>query len=121
MELKQLKDLLNLIQPEIIKEDEDDEDEKSLSELVDEFINNHKLYSWEGSRGQRNFEQLIGVMGYSNLEEFLHDNPGCIEAMVDWIKGCEIPDWKDALEEDAYEFERERRGHFINGLRGEQE
>ena len=43
-------------------------------------------YRWEGDSGVRNFEQLTKDIGYDQgIEHFLADNPGAIEALLEWI------------------------------------
>mgnify|MGYP000288235715 CR=1 FL=1 len=48
--------------------------------------------SYEGERGVRNLEQLCETLGYGQgymrnraVEEFLSDNPGAVQAVVDFI------------------------------------
>lgn len=73
---------------------------KDLSELVDYFIDANKIYSFEGDRGVKNFEKIVKVMGYDNLDKFLSDNSGCLEAMVEWIKDARVPEWVEKFQED---------------------
>jgi len=54
----------------------------------------------EGSRGERNLEKLIRVLGYRDMSEFLQDNSGCIEAMVEWISSMRSPEWAQSLKDD---------------------
>lgn len=43
-------------------------------------------HRWEGDSGVRNFEQLVKDMGYDyGIENFLADNPGAIETLLEWI------------------------------------
>lgn len=40
-----------------------------------------------GQRGVRNLNKITqDVGGYTDLEEFLEDNPGAIEAVINWIQ-----------------------------------
>lgn len=61
-----------------------------------------RRYHFEGESGVQNLEQLVKDIGYDNgIEEFLADNPGAMEALVNWIsewadKGTE---WKTKLAE----------------------
>ena len=68
--------------------------------------------SVEGESGVRNLEQLCEVLGYGEgfmsgraLDEFLADNPGAVEAVLnsvgDWVE--RNGDWAAALEDANYE------------------
>lgn len=80
---------------------------KDLSELVDQYIEQNKLYSFEGQRGVRNFVKLINAIGYTSsynsIEAFLEDNSGAIEAMVEWIRERNSPEWQESLSEQVAE------------------
>lgn len=58
-------------------------------------------FRWEGDSGVRNFEQLVSDLGYDQgIENFLADNPGAIETLLNWIsehaeKGGS--EWKENL------------------------
>jgi hypothetical protein len=60
-------------------------------------------YRFEGDTGVRNFEQLVKDIGYDQgIENFLADNPGAIETLLEWIsehaeKGGS--EWKENLAE----------------------
>jgi hypothetical protein len=85
-----------------IAEGEDDEDleKKDLGELIEQYCDANKMYHWEGSRGVSNFEKLIGILGYQNVDYFLTDNSGCLEAMVEWIKDAGVTEWKESMAKD---------------------
>ena len=65
---------------------------------VDRWLEEHKFYSFEGERGLERLNEFCSALGYkesgfkfgSPLEEFLQDNPGAIEALLDWVReqGC---------------------------------
>lgn len=82
---------------------------KDLSELVDQYIEQNKLYSFEGQRGVRNLTKLVEAIGYnsrfnnSSIEAFLEDNSGAIEAMVEWIRERNSPEWQESLSEQVAE------------------
>ena len=66
--------------------------------LVDRWLEEHKFYNFEGERGLERLNEFCSALGYdesgfqfgSPLEEFLQDNPGAIEALLDWVReqGC---------------------------------
>jgi hypothetical protein len=67
---------------------------------LDLYMEQENMYNFEGSRGVRRFEKVVGVLGYRDLQEFLEDNSGCLEAMLgfvhDWVE--RNSEWKEALE-----------------------
>jgi hypothetical protein len=91
--MKLLSELLILSE---VKRKMDDE-EKDLGELIEKYCDANRMYHWEGSRGVSNFEKLIKVLGYRNVDYFLTDNSGCLEAMVEWIKDTGLTDWKESM------------------------
>lgn len=66
---------------------------KKMADL-ESFLDKHRMYHWEGSSGLRQLEQLISMIGYGSLEEFLEDNPGGQQAIVEWIGSANVPDWE---------------------------
>ena len=61
------------------------------TELFDRYMD-EEFRSFEGERGVRNLETLCENLGYGQgfmrnraLEEFLCDNPGAVEAVVEFI------------------------------------
>ena len=43
-------------------------------------------HHWEGDTGVRNFEDLTKDIGYDQgIDQFLADNPGAIETILEWI------------------------------------
>lgn len=76
-------------------------------ELLDKYIDENDLYRNEGDRGMENLEKIVGVLGYTGtgfrfgnpIEQFLSDNPGAIEAIMQFI-GEWVPrnkEWADSL------------------------
>ena len=106
-----IKDLLSLKTP-IQTNESDDHDDKSFDEKVQEFLSNEGHYSLEGRRGLIALCSLVGALGYKDhghsmqlsstasvgdLVEFLQDNSGAIEAVVDWIMRQNVPEWEENL------------------------
>ena len=84
-----------------------------LCDAVEEYIEQEKMNRFEGRTGVENLCRLVHAMGYKDafhfgqfahdgaigdLIDFLEDNPGCQEAILDWIKDCKGTDWADELE-----------------------
>ena len=54
--------------------------------VLEQYLDQNKMYSMEGDSGVRKFEQLIRDVGeYSSIHDFLVDNPGAIHAMMEFI------------------------------------
>lgn len=74
-----------------------------MKELLQVYLANNRMHHFEGESGVRNLEKLCGdVCGYDDkwggvLKNFFEDNPGAIEAVVEWIGSQNSPDWKDRL------------------------
>jgi len=89
--------------------------------LTQELIEEKKLRTWESSTGVKNLCKLVGYLGYKDqlhfgkfdsnasygyLIEFLEDNPGAVEAIVEFIEEHEEI-WKDNIESYLPEKEEE--------------
>ena len=61
-----------------------------LSNTLDQYMDQEDLWSLEGERGVRNLKNVLTTIGYDGyggvLDNFLADNSGCIEAIIEWIK-----------------------------------
>ena len=88
-------------------------DERSVA--FDAYCDNH-FRSIEGERGFRNLEQLVETLGYGAgwmrgraIEDFLADNPGAVEAVLqfigEWVERNN--DWAERLQEAVEEYESE--------------
>jgi hypothetical protein len=76
-----------------------------MSNQLDKYLTANKLWNMEGSSGVRNFERVIrDVGGYSSLQAFLEDNPGALNAMMDfidkWVERNE--EWRENLAEMGF-------------------
>jgi len=91
--MKLLQELLQLKDPITLIEGKDD-----LDDLIDKYIEGNRMYHFEGARGVSNFDKLINVLDYRDIDEFLSDNPGCLEAMIEWIKSQNNDDWAKKFE-----------------------
>lgn len=83
---------------------------------IDKILDEKKIYRFEGSRGVSNLCKLVSLLGYrdpfqqgqlsdggcfGDLICFLEDNPGAMEAVVDWIR----ENHDEEIEEDDEEEE----------------
>ena len=69
-------------------------------ELFDTYLEQNRMWHFEGARGVRNLTQLVkDVCGYTSIDTFLEDNPGAMEAVVNWIREANCLEWRQNLEE----------------------
>jgi len=62
-------------------------------ETIEKYCNFNKMYHFEMSQGIENLNKLLSDAGYreepfkygSSLERFLQDNPGAIQAILEWF------------------------------------
>lgn len=83
-------------------------EEKDGTELLGEWQDAHKMYRFEGDSGVRHLRELCEALdpeNYRDMDDFLADNPGACDAIVEFI--CEWLDrnksWKDNLIRDIRE------------------
>ena len=106
--MKLIQELLGLNQPVQVTEGRSRRPgEKDIGELIEKYTDQEKMYHFEGGRGVNNFEKLIGVLGYRNMDSFLEDNSGCLEAMIEWLGTQHNDEWIEALEAELPEPEDE--------------
>lgn len=69
--------------------------------LVEALLDQEEIYSFEGHSGVDNLERLCRALdeNYSNIREFLEDNPGACECIRGWIETwvARSEDWQKAL------------------------
>ena len=81
-----------------------------LYDVVEEYITQEKM-RFEGENGVENLKKLISTIGYrknsfaSSLENFLADNLGAQETIVNWISDQNINEWKENLQNELPEEE----------------
>lgn len=78
---------------------------EQVYETLERFIEQEKMWSWEMSRGVENLDEVIRAIGYDDVENFLLDNPGAIEALISWIGEQRVEEWSDRLEDRLEEEE----------------
>jgi hypothetical protein len=101
-------------------DEEDSEEEVSLYTRIQQWRNRERANTTEGETGVKNLCRLTNAIGYKDpqyfgqfahdgsygdLIEFLEDNPGAVEAIIDWIGEQDFPEWNEALTEDEDEEE----------------
>lgn len=77
-----------------------------FDEIIDKFCKQEKISSFEGRIGVINLEKILLAIGYDDfnnsvVENFLTDNPGAIETIVEWIRSVgDKTDWKEMIESE---------------------
>ena len=94
----------------------------SLDDLLYEYMDQEKIYRYEGRKGIENLAKIVRALGYKDPQfygligngaalgdifEFLEDNPGAIEAIVKWVGEMNTPEWREAIESQLPEKEEE--------------
>ena len=76
-------------------------------DVVDTYMDNF-MFRLEGEQGVRNLEQMCETLGYGSgfmrgraIEEMLADNPGAVEAVVEFLADWAVrnTEWNSALEQ----------------------
>ena len=95
---------------------------KTLADKIEQFQTENNIFHFEGERGVESLCQIVRVIGYKDpmhriqlsskaslgdLMEFLSDNPGAIEAVVNWIGEQNVPEWSDKIGECLCEEEED--------------
>lgn len=70
-----------------------------ISDVLDQYIDQEQMHSFEGERGVKNLTNIVEALGYCNLKEFLSDNSGAINTIVEWIGEQRCPEWKESLKD----------------------
>lgn len=65
---------------------------------INNWIEANRVWSFEGDSGVRRFGKLVKDMGdYNSIEEFLADNSGAIQAVIEWMGTQRSPEWKENM------------------------
>ena len=87
------------------------------TEILDKYVEENNLYSFEGDSGLARLNKLCCAMGYNesgfkygtSLESFLSDNPGACNAIFEWIQETieGVPEWSELLSDQLTEEDSE--------------
>lgn len=87
-------------------------EDKEFCELLDDHIQAEKIWCVEGTTGVKNLCRIVRALGYKNFQnfgqfdgacygdliDFLEDNSGAVEAILEWIKEFGgNDDWEESL------------------------
>jgi hypothetical protein len=91
-------------------------EEISLSELISKWQDTNRAWHFEGTGGVKSLERLLGAIGYKQgnylgygheIANFLSDNPGAMEAIINWIGEQDSDEWKNNIISELPENESE--------------
>jgi hypothetical protein len=74
-----------------------------MQEALEKYMEQNRMYHLEGGMGVRAMKKIMKeVCGYSNdwmgtLENFFADNPGAVQAVVEWIGEQNNTEWTSNL------------------------
>jgi len=97
----------------IVEIDNNDEEDPSLSDLLEKLTGQEGWERLEGTSGVHNLCRIVNALGYQDeqhfgqfhkgcygdLIHFLEDNPGAIEAVYNWICEQDLPMWRVEVQE----------------------
>lgn len=68
----------------------------NLKSILDQYTSS---FNFLGYTGMRQLERVVRTLSpdYGNLEEFFYDNPGAIEAVIEWIGKQNVSEWKENI------------------------
>lgn len=52
----------------------------------------------KGAEGAKRLGVLVGALGYTYMVDFLEDNQGAVDAIINWMSRVGTDEWKEALE-----------------------
>lgn len=104
-----IRELAAMTETKTTKVVEEAKEKLDFDELFDKYTRQEKMYSWEGARGVRNLKTLIRILDshYRDLDDFLEDNSGAIEAIINWINERNVQEWAENLKAEIHEDDEE--------------
>ncbi len=81
-------------------------EQMDLCELINEWQDNNKAWHFEGTSGVDKFRKLCETIGYEEgnyigyghaIENFLSDNSGALEVLINWIGEQDVKEWKESI------------------------
>lgn len=85
-----------------------------FEEQLNAFCEQNQIYRFEGPDGVESLATIMRTLGYDSkyskysksnedvIADFLADNSGACEALVNWIGEQSVPVWKEKLNEAVY-------------------
>ena len=92
-----------------------------MNELFEKWSKIKNIHRFEGETGVGDLTILVQDIGYDGIEDFLENNSGAIEKIVDFIASNDVPEWQSNLNEAIRlheEDEDEEKSSEFNPKRG---
>ena len=89
---------------------------EDFDEVLQRWQEQEKAYHYEGTQGVDNLEKLCKAIGYtrngayigaSPIFNFLADNSGAIDAIIEWMGTQNVPEWVAELQNELPELEED--------------
>lgn len=87
-------------------------DDLDFSKLLDKYMAQERMYSFEGRRGLINLARLCRAIGYrddngqmahdasiGDITQFLEDNSGAIVSIVEWMRDINNHEWEENIKQ----------------------
>lgn len=71
----------------------------TVRSALSKYMDGNSMFSFEGTRGEKHFDDIAKTLGYRNTSDFFSDNSGAYEALIDWIGSQRNAEWVEALSE----------------------
>ena len=65
---------------------EDELNQLNQEEIFQEFMEQKRMFHFEGLKGIDNLNTIFHALGYHDVYSFLEDNPGAQEALVNFVQ-----------------------------------
>lgn len=84
----------------------------TLADLIEQWRSENRAHCMEGTSGVRKLQSLCEAIGYKEgqfigsevaLLNFLADNSGAIDAIIEWMGEQEVDEWKDNITDELKE------------------
>jgi hypothetical protein len=76
-----------------------------MLDKLQQYLDANKMHNFEGHTGVDRMKKIMrNVCGYEQMfsglmENFFADNPGAIQAVVEWIESQNCPEWANNLDD----------------------
>ena len=79
---------------------------------INDYDMNESVVNEYGGSAARNLDEIFGALGYrQGFDEFIEDNPGCVEVIMEWIGS--IRDFQQKLSQEYDNEELENLGFYF--------
>jgi hypothetical protein len=106
-------------------ENDEEIEELDLSELLEKYMDQEKIFRLEGRVGIQNLAKIANALGYTDpmhfgqfsggcfgdLIDFFEDNSGAIEAVIEWIGKMNLPEWRETIKNELIQEEPGENGN----------